>query len=237
MGIFSNRIVNVKLPILKESEEPVRIILIENRNDVNENLSFLHQFEKDVYIKNFLIEEEREPFETILDRIRYGYMPKTLIVLITEGKTVVGGCVSDYYPQCEMLEPIYLAVRPEYRRMGFGRLLVECSLEQYPSCNHMFVEVDNPGCVKEERSAMPPTERIQVYKRMGFDLVPISYIQPPLVEGYPSSSDMFLMHRGKPLDKETLKEFLHCFYEGLDALDSPYLTEMCNEIDASKTLL
>jgi len=236
MGIFSDRHNTDISKIVNKDARPRRVVLINDERDVEECIDLLNQFEDDIYIKNFPIKEEREEFETILDRIRYGIKPITAIVLATEGDTVIGGCVSVYYPQCKSLFPIYLAIRPEYRKMGFGRLLFDCSLEQFPNAEHMFIEVDNPSRVDIEHSVMSPTDRILVYKRMGFELVPLNYVQAPAAKGQQPCFTLSLMHRGEPVTKDVLKNYLHCVYEGLNSLDSPYLQKMYDEIDRSKLI-
>ena len=72
---------------------------------------------------------------------------------------------------------------------------------------------------------------------MGFDLVPFNYIQAPAAKGQEPCFTLFLMHRGEPVTKKLLKDYLYCVYEGLNSLDSPYLQKMYDEIDRSKLIV
>lgn len=205
-------------------------IFIKDKDSVEHNINNLKEFEK-LYIKYFPIEEEREPLENILHRIENHLMPITLIVIETIDEKVVGGCISDYYPEIKMLMPIYLFVDENYRKYGIGKKLANIMFEYYPECEHIFFETENPEKTDEQYITLNPQVRLNMYLRWGYEIVPINYIQPPLTTTGKCGTNLFLMHKGKPLTKEVLKTFLYHFYKELKFEESDEYKQLCNEIE------
>ena len=147
-------------------------IYIENNDDCEKFAWQLIEFENELFIPSFPNEDEREPFENIVFRIKNDSFPKTKIILEATDSNVIGGVVTDYLTDY-IAQPIYLVVRKEYRRHGIGRSLFEESVED---CKYVFVEVDNPETVKASDSAIDPRIRKEMYERWGFRQVPINYV-------------------------------------------------------------
>ena len=187
--------------------------IIDNYNSVTENKDFIDQFEK-LYIENFPVEEERERFCDIIDRIKDGVKPTTIMAIETDGDTLIGACITDYYEEGKFVMPVYMVIRPEYRRNGIGKILFEETISYFDH-EHVFIEIDDPD--KTSESVIDPNIRVGMYGRMGFEKVPIDYRQPPLKGDGEWCSSLMLMHRGKSLTKDILCKFLKVFYNGLGA--------------------
>lgn len=208
-------------------------IIIKDKASVEQQRKWLDKFEKELYIPMFPNEDEREPFGQITERISERGYPCSLILLEIEGDDLIGGCVADYHPECKSVLQIYLVVAQQYRHRGCGRKLFENAIKHFDEAEHVFLEADNPEFVGEGESAMNPADRIKMYEKWGFEKVKIHYKQPPLSPDMNFEENLILMHRGAPLTKEALKEFLFWFYVGLGYEDSPVLQEMFNEINDS----
>lgn len=207
------------------------VLLINDKESYERWKSFVEQFEKELYLPSFPNEDEREPFQNIVSRVVNSTYPLTTIQLIVDGGRVDAGLVSDYYPECNSIEPIYLVVREELRKHGLGRALIESAMYLYPNVKHMFLEVDNPMKVSEGDSIMDPKTRINIYEHLGLRVIPFDYVQPPLKDGGNYEDGLLLMHKGESLTAADLKLFLFHFYRGLRYEGSDVLQKMFDEID------
>lgn len=203
-------------------------IYIKNTSDCEIFKEDLAEFRDSLYIPLFPNEDEREPFENIINRIKNGGTPETRIILAKDNGRVIGGIVTDYLTE-DIAQPIYLVVKEEYRRKGVGRDLFESSVRNY---GNVFIEIDNPETVSVENSGMDPAKRKEMYEKWGFKQVPIKYAQPPLSKDGNYEYSMLLMYRTN-ITKKTVKTFLDVFYSGLSASDSRELIRMKNEIDCA----
>ena len=192
---------------------------------------FVDDFEKNLYIKYFPNENEREPFDAILERIWNDGWPNTKIVLYVEDDHVIAGCISDYYPECKSIEPIYLVVDEEHRNQGIAKEMLE-DVFRGNNIVDMYVEVENPDKVNSTDSAIDPKTRIEIYKKLGFNVLDIDYVQPPLGEGMDYERNLLLMYRTKtkPFNKKRLAKFLMYFYMGLNSYGTPEYFKLIDSI-------
>ena len=212
------------------------ILSIQNQDDVIRHKAYLDTFEK-MYLKYFPMDDEREDFENIINRISGGNLPPTFINLAIMDNKVIGGIVVDYYPECNSIEPIYLAVDELYRRHGVGKKLIEYSTTNNPNVKHTFLECDNPSLVSVEESAMDPAVRLNMYIKMGFSIIPIDYVQPPLSEEKDYERKLLLLHKGVALNADDLIAFLSVFYEYLGYKTSSELDNMIKKINYDRDRL
>ena len=212
-------------------------ILINNRESLIQNITWVNKFEAELYIPNFPNENEREPFENIKQRILNNDYPTTTITLLIEDDKLIGGCVIDSYIECKSIEPIYLVVNKEMRNRGYGRKLLDVSITNMENIKHVFLEVDDPQKpIDESNITIDPQKRLNMYLNWGFKVLNFNYIQPPLSENSISEENLLLLYRGEILEKNNLKDFLYYFYKGLNAEDSDDLNKMFNEIDNMEIL-
>lgn len=209
------------------------MILINDKPSYEAYKPLVEQFERELYLPSFPNEDEREPFENIVSRIVDGAYPYTTLQLIIDGGRVDAGLVSDYYPECYSIEPIYLVVKEERRKHGLGRALIESAMYLYPKVKHMFLEVDNPMKVSDGDSIMDPKTRIDIYEHLGLRVIPFDYVQPPLKDGGNYEDGLLLMHKGESLTAADLKLFLFHFYRGLRCEGSDVLQKMFEKIDSA----
>lgn len=223
-SVLNNSVPNLPVPKMK--------VIINDWHTIVRNYKYLYEFEKRLYLKYFPNQNEREPFKKIIDRIWNDEYPKTDIILFIDEDKVIAGCVSDYYPNCKTIEPIYLVVDEEYRNQGLARRLLDTIFSR-KDIDDMFVEVDNPELVEIGESSIDPKTRIEIYKKLGFDIVDINYVQPPLDEGMDFERTLLLMNRTKkpPLTNKRLRKFLTEFYEGLDSIDTDEYRELMKSLE------
>ncbi len=199
-------------------------------------------FEQDLRIPSFPKENEREPLKNILERVCNPNSRPHSGFLISKDKedgTICGGAIYDYYPEAGAIEIIYLVVDEKKRKRGIATSLINQCTSLYPDIKDVYVEVDNPSLVEDNMSVINPRTRIAIYNKLGFQSVPISYVQWPLDEGFDYERGLILMRRstdGKALSKQRLIRFLSDFYTFAGFKDDPELLTMINEINKKETL-
>ena len=212
---------------------------------------YLDRFRSEIYEKAFF-GDEIEPFtEEIVPRIGNcrGSIQTYAVLALTETHPV-GGLIVDWYPECSSLEIIYLAVAQEWRREGYGSLLLKDGMELICSelhrnaqkINCVYFESENP--FSEENEA--DIARLRFFARNGAMRVPIRYVQPPLSpnQDFACNLNLFCLPAFSQavspqsgLEHNQLKIFLRAFYQGLKdrCMDcerfSSELKAMENEID------
>lgn len=214
------------------------------------NILLLRRFEFSIYRPSFPDKNERESFGDIIPRIRHSdpnVHPYTYCVIAMEGGVIQGGLVADWYPGCNALEIIYIAVNPDSRGKRIGsnllkeglRLIRETVLkEEKGQIENAFLEVERP-IRKAQGKEINPVSRVAFWEKLGARHIPIQYTQPPLSQGKAPATNLMLLtlpvEEGKAcdrLDAGKLKLFLKEFYRWLDApADSIYLTSMIQEIN------
>lgn len=196
----------------------MKIVSIRNKETFKEYKNYIEQFRDLLYLPSFP-PNEREPFEIIEARIKKGedWWPRTDMILCIEGDDVASGCISDYYPECQSIEAIYLVTNEKYRGKGLAKVLLSETFNLYPEALDIYLEADNPSLVPSGLSAIDPETRIKIYQKLGFKVININYIQPPLFRGLDYERKLLLMSKSKiPLTKERLVLFLESFYRGLE---------------------
>lgn len=207
----------------------------------------LEHFRQAIYRPAFPDSNEREPFDVILARLSEGALvdacPSTYILFALEDGVVLGGAVYDWYPRCEAVELIYLAVDEAHRRKGVGRgLMLEGSallrdhlVEQGAKMTTLFFETNDPS-LEDMVDSMDPAERVRRFAEWGAKLVHIDYAQPPLTSSGEAVEHLMLAvlppfaESDTSISADHLSRFLTEFYRGLDASSSPLLRRMLDEI-------
>lgn len=205
------------------------MFIVKDSSSLRRYSDALRVFERELYVPCFPDPDEREPFDNILSRIADdGADPKTFAVLETVGDELVGGGIADYRRTLGSLLLTYVAVKPEWRSRGIGRMLLETRVRVFPDVRHVFLECDDPATVTV--SGMDPAQRLAMFRRWGFSEVPIRYWQPPLGDGQGTCGSLLLLHRGEPLTAEYLRSYLTGFYTTLGCGDAEELRRMLEEI-------
>ena len=209
--------------------------------------ALLGEFEEQIYLPAFPDEGEREPFDSIMARIRSGAeaYPQTFAVLAWHQGALAGGEIFDWYPDCGAAELIYIALLPGCRGARLGdellregvRQLSRSLAERGETMRRLFFETENPF-LSETDDGMDKVSRVRFFARNSACRVPIRYYQPPLAPGAPWAENLYLCtlpefsEGGAELPAGELKEFLRCFFRGLGAsTDHPRFLEMLRSID------
>lgn len=171
------------------------LVNIKTKEDVETFQKYIDQFQT-IYESSFP-SNEREPYDNIIDRIKNSSRPITAMKLVLEceddlpqyftkdkhavkipHKEVIGGVITDYYPECNAIEVIYIAITKEKRGLGIGKALLEQVAYEYSNIEHTFFETDDP--TKVSGGAMDPVQRLAMWMKWGYDVLHINYVQPPL---------------------------------------------------------
>jgi len=168
-----------------------------------------YKYDEDLFMRfyqlieaNFPLEEEREQIETWRQALADNNITNTFLspaethILIplsrtfSDHSTIGGGLVFEYHPKtnCGMLT--YLVVDEVCRGQGMGRKLVEKAVQilnetakqrgHSNGCNGVFLETNSPSKFDIQNDVMSPRDRQIVYIKLGFQIVDINYIAPPL---------------------------------------------------------
>ena len=114
-----------------------------------------------------------------------------LIVPTTSGIDAAAGLAFEYFPRSSCGLLTYLVVEREWRRTGLARELVtraatilkKDALDSGRTLEALFAETENPALVSPDQSAIPPSERLRAFDRLGARWVDIPYVQPALTSG------------------------------------------------------
>ena len=224
-----------------------------DRNNIDDNISLLQEFEQSIFNKAFPDPNERESFtDDIIPRIKVQCPdePQTFCILrLDDNGNILAGMVTDWYPECQSLEIIYIATDPSLRGNGIGKGILDNGIKQIREklhadnnkIKHIFLEADIPfktsySAVIDE--SMNPVERITIWEKWGAKRIPINYTQPSLSQDKEPVNCLMLMSltgycndSTEYIEAEDLKKFLTCFYKGLHAEESESLDKMLDDID------
>lgn len=230
-----------------------------NSNSISESKELLLEFENTIFKDAFPDDNERESFvDDIIPRIEEtgnNELQTFCVLSIDDEKTILGGLVADWYPECRSLELIYLAVDKNRRQHKIGSTLLANGINLIKDylgslgidIKHIFLEVDIPTLKSNHetdenassiKEAMSPVERLIVWERWGAKRIPINYVQPPLSKDKGPVSNMMLMYLNgfTETDKEAIPakdliSFLKSFYKGLNASNDENLKIMIDDIN------
>jgi len=220
------------------------------KHNIDANLQDLRSFNERIFLDAFPNDNEREDlFGQIVPRIacKEESEPYSFCTLVKEEAKVCAGMISDWYPSCNSLEIIYIAVDRDSRRSGIGKELIQRSYEDIKAIlaeeghklEYVFLEVDIPEEGIGDMNPMDPIGRLRFWDKMGAKRLPFRYTQPPLSEGKdPADNLMLLMlpHLSPGLEDGEIATvdlcaFLKAFYQGLGASDSLTLSRMLSDLE------
>lgn len=157
---------------------------------------------------------EREPRSVILDTLRRG---DGVAVRARQGANTIGLALAHMLRHPPVLFVVYLAVVPEFRSRHIGAALFEelwtAGSRSYAArgtpAEGMVWEVDVPERATSEQGLQQGRRRIAFFTRLGGEMLPGSYVQPP-VDGTVSVPMhlMFRPARGKPLPDDAARSSL-----------------------------
>ena len=226
--------------------------------------ALLESFDEKVYRPAFPDDDERESlFEEIVPRLGgTDEEPASFIILAIQNGVVLGGEIFDWYPSCNSLEIIYIAVSEETRQGGIGSLLLKDgtatvvqAIEQDGSTvKRVYFETENPDREQDESLlVMSLYDRIHFFGKHQGAVVLHNYFQPPLSpeKGWADNMMLCMLPVFRFEDGEITSElesfvpieevmnFLTCFFDGLDhAQDTPegkeYLAKMRHEMESDQ---
>jgi len=155
------------------------------------NLSDLHKI-RDLYISAFPPKERREFYE-LAERIHLNEFT-VYLVLISGGKTS-GFCMIWDFSDFVYLE--HFAIKPELRGHGIGEGVLSIIRKKYPV---ILLETEPPV---DEISI----RRVNFYKRNGFKLMQLQYIQPSYGKDKPHV-ELNIMSTDFDISEETLDQYI-----------------------------
>ena len=148
---------------------------------------------REIYNASFA-DDERVPFDALVRWLAADDWQSALGVLVDVGKVVAMGSVV-FFADYRMGYLPYLAVRDGLRGRGYGQTLVASLLDwvrersqkttgQAPRLT--FWDVRDPEETNREAEKVIRQRRIEFYRRLGGEVLPIAYTYPPVAEGQPA---------------------------------------------------
>lgn len=141
---------------------------------------------------------ELEPRAKVLDALTGGKSGPGGLLAVNPAGLIVGTIIGDWFGDCRVMLISYLAVRPEFRGCGVGKLLLA---EAFASWRERFApalilgEVEDPRYYREH----DPTgfgdanARLRLYGALGARILAIPYFQPALSRLQPRVYNLLLM--------------------------------------------
>lgn len=173
---------------------------------------------EELYIQCFP-QDEREPFGSILSRLKGESPIKSYWKYIEENGEVKGFVIGDLHILSKIMIIVYIAVKPEYRNKGIGRTLMMSfikGMKGMGGVEYFILECEDPEQCSDEFAS----HRVRIYKKWGFYRIPIHHIMPPLDNGLPVLENLLLIkYGGEPIKSLSLALFYLDFYKELGYLD------------------
>lgn len=110
---------------------------------------------------------ERIPFFIIHSAMKKGALNS---VFLASRKYIYGYAIYEYIPRLNWIFVMYLAILPDYRSSGLGKILIERLAEL--TDRGIILEVEDPSAAKNQEEFSDRTRRIAFYKRNGFHIQP-----------------------------------------------------------------
>ncbi len=167
--------------------------------DLNNPLSMklLARAYKDIYEPAFPIAGERESIESWVMNYANPIKNSEIVIILagealdTRRAVLKGMSVGYYYPSGDAGLMAYVAIAPEYRNEGLGRVMVEArkqallaTAKKYgKQLGGVFLECNDPAKVAPEQDSFDPTARIKIFEKWGAAVIPVDYTQPALAVG------------------------------------------------------
>jgi len=207
------------------------MIFLNNHASLEKFSELVTEF-RSMYEVGFPDANERESFELILERVREeteSDQPHTVIILSLKGRsTVRGGIIADWYAGSGALHLTYLIVDPLHRKQGTATELINKGIPTIikwidkargVKIKNVFFESNNP--FKTITDNFNPTDRLNIFARMGAKYINIPYVQPALEKGKESVDSLLLLsftqfnETGDRIPARDILAFLTEFYKGL----------------------
>ncbi len=201
----------------------------------------LDAFVRDIYRPSFPRDEHRDDpavWRELLDERPPPPSPLFTILLALRDEAVAGGIVLEYFRQSRSGLITYIAVAPQERGHGLGKLLLQSAVDALThlaaNAGHppppVFAETEDPRVLPDH--ALEAGRRQQVLAALGFLTCDLPYLQPPLRQGESPSRGLQLCAMASTLDGESsvpssrVKSFLQDFYASLPPGASEALESM-----------
>lgn len=133
----------------------------------------------------------------------------------------VGFLIFEIYKRSNCALLTYVAVRSDCRGQGIFKLMFEEADKIFRSkdVKAVYAEIHNPQLEVSKNDLMNSNERLQVFQKMGAEILPIKYVQPPLDEESGPSKDLLLLTFNPAQGMNHARSFLHEFYQCLNVAD------------------
>lgn len=221
------------------------MVILLDQHSVQGNSQWIPKIEQ-LYLASFPDSDEREEFLDILHRIEPSNTPiRSIICFENIGEEISGVMILDIY-QNLYFHLIYLMVAPKFRGQGMCRRFLTEELQQIvgsiqPTFAGVFLESNQP--LDKVIDAFNPRTRLDIFRNIGVQWIPIGYVQPPLSRGKESVHHLYLLflpskNQGYPLTKSYIGTFLKEFYQslGLEIKRNSALNAMIKELESMQRI-
>lgn len=198
------------------------MVTLLDQHSVRENTRWIPKIEQ-LYLESFPDADEREEFLDILHRIEPSNSQiRSIICFENIGEEISGVMILDIY-QNLYFHLIYLMIAPKFRGQGMCRRFLTKELQRIvesiqPTYSGVFLESNQP--LDMVIDAFNPRTRLNIFRKIGVQWIPIDYIQPPLSRGKASVHHLHLLflpskNQVYPLTKDYISTFLKELYQSL----------------------
>jgi GNAT superfamily N-acetyltransferase len=115
-----------------------------------------------------------------------------VILSLSQDGNIQGGVACEYYPISSCGLVTYIVTNPNHRNKGVASRLLSAVLDCLPPLQALFLETNNPNKVDANLDIMSPSHRLQALHKLGFRILSLEYVQPPLGAGRSSCRDLYL---------------------------------------------
>ncbi len=205
-----------------------------NQKNLNKHAGLVKRFQA-LYESGFPDENEREEFETILNRISHHPVPpepqSILLITTDEGGTeVTGGLIADWYENSHSIHLTYLIIAEAHRNKGLAKQFIDEGIQWIKDwilhnkgieIRNVFFESNIPWKTKKGNDNFDAVERLKIFSKYGARWIDIAYTQPALDPEKEEVDNLFLLSfsqyntRGNKIPADEITEFLKDLYHGL----------------------
>ncbi len=173
-----------------------------------------------LYQMLFPVEDERETVDNLKKYLtninssveHFSYF----IIYAEENNYPIGILIGDYFKDSHTRIIEYVGVAPEWRKKGIAKKLIDkffslCPEDEKGKINGTFIEVEDPLDERNKKESSTP-----FWDLLGYEVVQLRYICPPLSEGKKPATNLILMYKselGETLEPLALMSFLESYFK------------------------
>ena len=182
-----------------------KIQFIPIKYDNPSSIELFKEFYEKIYCQEFPDPDERDSWDEFLgylSNFNFATTENYYIEIVMMNKSVAGGGVFDYLPDCNWGVIEYLAIGKQYQNKGLGSTLLkhihekleEVSIKNsYSGLRAVAIEVNDPKTTELAKDNGNTLERLNFWRKAGYKLFEFPYCQPALGDDRCPVSNLLLL--------------------------------------------